>query len=729
MSFDSYTNSGQGQNLFQQLVVQANRDPVNGVDVADPGGGPYQIDRKWINLVSKNYWRYQGQGIWVKESGSIGPALDFIVPNGTSPVFPDAGGNVTLTSSDSSVTITGSPNTIDFKLETGADITKIGVDAQTSPGTNPVVPDGTGKIVLEGGATFATGTQANPIRTNSLAANTIDLQIQLAGSHGGSSTANDFGVSQFDSNQFNVTSGFVQLKGGTTPPTLGIVGDDTTVVTPNSSGNITLQGLVVANATHAKAVYTESPGANTEKIDVQLSAAIASTDVTKVGLAAFSNAQFTVDSNGFVQLVGGGTGAIETITGDDGTAVTPVSANVNILGATVANGTNAKPLYTKKTSSGTETIDIQLTEAVGSSGVNNAGIASFNSSNFVVDSNGYVSSFQSNIIGASNLGIAYSGGTFTILGANGSALSSTNPAYVTVPSLNLSGQLITFKITSNSTFKDNASGSSQIAGNTFGVSIASGAYNQDLPFFLYAVLNSAQTSPSIENTLTFMISRMPNVNTTLGSGKISYLGSGSVTTQGGFFALASITPSNYYSSSALCIGSFRMQSTSSLADWTVQTLNANDGIGRFQENTLFFVPQGAFGAAANAWYFNNGGTAPKMSQSNPLYVVTRNNIMTLWAAMGAITSNGSGSVPLQLAAPYTFGGFVYGSGYIITTSVPTATASAVLVGDRTGTNENAIEMYFTGSGSFNELLNSEVGSGSNLQDTLGYFANLLISFS
>jgi hypothetical protein len=93
----------------------------------------------------------------------------------------------------------------------------------------------------------------------------------------------------------NITSG----SGGS--GVLSIKGDDATTVLPDGAGNIQLDGLVVANGTHSKAVFTESPGPHIENIDVQVSAAIASTDVTKVGLASFDNTVFSVDANGFVQ--------------------------------------------------------------------------------------------------------------------------------------------------------------------------------------------------------------------------------------------------------------------------------------------------------------------------------------------------------------------------------------------------------------------------------------------
>ncbi len=118
-------------------------------------------------------------------------------------------------------------------------ITGVTPDAFSGPGTSPVIADASGNITIEGGATFASNTQANPIRTNSLAANKVDLQIQLAGSNASSSTANKFGVAQFDSNYFTVTSGYVtdalasySFSAYLSANTAAVTGDSTEVLIP-----------------------------------------------------------------------------------------------------------------------------------------------------------------------------------------------------------------------------------------------------------------------------------------------------------------------------------------------------------------------------------------------------------------------------------------------------------------------------------------------------------------
>jgi hypothetical protein len=95
-----------------------------------------------------------------------------------------------------------------------AAIDSINVDASTVPGTDPVLPNGSGQITVTGGQ-VATGTiGANVIRTNSTAANTYTVEIQRTTTAAAAdSTLN--GVSHFDSTSFGVdANGFVTLSTG-----------------------------------------------------------------------------------------------------------------------------------------------------------------------------------------------------------------------------------------------------------------------------------------------------------------------------------------------------------------------------------------------------------------------------------------------------------------------------------------------------------------------------------
>ena len=253
------------------------------------------------------------------------------------------------------------------------------VDAATAPGTNPVVPNGSGNITVTGGQ-VAAGTTANVIRTDSLAANTYTIQIQRSQAVA-SSTIGDNGVSHFNSAFFTVDSnGFVSLNGSAVGET--ITGNTGGALSP-TSGNWNILGTSTAAGTIP--VQTAGSG-STLTVQVQKAQAIASTDATKVGLANFNSAQFTVDANGFVST--SGTGIANTITGNSGGALSPTAGNWNIYGAATAAGST--PVTTVGSGS-TLTVDVQTSQAIASTDATKIGLAAFNSADFSVDANGFVS--------------------------------------------------------------------------------------------------------------------------------------------------------------------------------------------------------------------------------------------------------------------------------------------------------------------------------------------------
>lgn len=87
-------------------------------------------------------------------------------------------------------------------------------------------------------------------------------------------------------------------------------------------------------------------------------------------------------------------GTMLTLTGDDSTAISPdVSGNTDVQGSTVANATNAKPLYINGTAvSNLLEAEIQVGKArTGAPGdKNDAGLVSFDDTAFAVDADGYV---------------------------------------------------------------------------------------------------------------------------------------------------------------------------------------------------------------------------------------------------------------------------------------------------------------------------------------------------
>lgn len=95
-------------------------------------------------------------------------------------------------------------------------------------------------------------------------------------------------------------AGLARISSGILPPTALTqlaVQTGTSPVVP-AANTITFNGATVAAGTNP--VRTDGTGPSTVALEVQFSQAIASTNATNVGLAAFNSAQFTVDANGFV---------------------------------------------------------------------------------------------------------------------------------------------------------------------------------------------------------------------------------------------------------------------------------------------------------------------------------------------------------------------------------------------------------------------------------------------
>lgn len=184
---------------------------------------------------------------------------------------------------------------------------EVTVDAVTAPGVNPVLPDASGNITVQGAIVAA---HSVPVETHTRALNEYNIELQFASAIPSTDPV-DVGLSAYSDAQFAVDAdGFVTLFGGSTAPILGLVPDSftppgTSPVIPDGSGNITVTaGTAAAGTTPVQFV---SLAANTIKAEIQFSQAIAATDADNVGLSAFDSAYFTVDANGFVTLSAGNT--------------------------------------------------------------------------------------------------------------------------------------------------------------------------------------------------------------------------------------------------------------------------------------------------------------------------------------------------------------------------------------------------------------------------------------
>lgn len=274
----------------------------------------------------------------------------------------------------------------------GVAATNIDVDASTAPGTDPVVPDGAGNIVITGAQVASGVVGANVIRSDSLAANSVTIEIQRSTVAPGTDSSLN-GVSHFNSAQFSMdANGFVSLAGaGTAIDSIGVQ-TGTNPIVATAAGLVTINGAVVAAGTNP--VRTDGTGANTMAVEVQISQALAATDATKIGLCNFDSAAFDVDANGFVTLNGGGiaTSSFEvqanTAPGTDPVVPSAIGV-VTVNGAAVAN--HSVVIETHSRAANAYNLEIQYATSAAATDATKSGVAHFDSANFTVDANGFVS--------------------------------------------------------------------------------------------------------------------------------------------------------------------------------------------------------------------------------------------------------------------------------------------------------------------------------------------------
>lgn len=220
----------------------------------------FQKGDEWLDLVSNDWYKFikktsPTSGLWVRIGGTGGPAEDFIVDAGTSPVEPNAANEITFT-----------------------------------------------------GAQVAAGTVgANVLRSNGTGSNTLTYQIQRTAAVAASDSTNN-GVAHFDSSMFSVdANGFVQLAGsGLAVDSLGVQstsGTGVNPVVPDGAGTIEIEGAAVA-ATSIP-IQSQSTLPNNLQIQIQRASVSTGTNTTSQGIASFDDNYFTADANGYISLVAG----------------------------------------------------------------------------------------------------------------------------------------------------------------------------------------------------------------------------------------------------------------------------------------------------------------------------------------------------------------------------------------------------------------------------------------
>ena len=566
-----------------------------------------------------------------------------------------AGATVTITGEDASTTNKGIASfaTADFGVSSGA-VDLVDTVVKTVASDSGSATPSTHSFGIIGGEGIDTsGSGAN---------------ITIAGED---ATTSNKGIASFATADFGVTAGAVDLA----DTVVKSVSSDSGTVTP-SGHSFTVTGgtglstsgagatlTINASAATILSVPTDSgtatPAANAltiaggEGIDTSGAGATVTitgedASTTNKGIASFATADFGVTA-GAVDLADT---VVKTVTSDSGSA-TPTSH-----GFTIAGGEGID------TSGSGSTITITGEDASDT----NKGIATFDENDFLVTSGDVTRAARTRKIPnvTENLGITYSGSILSITAADGSALSATNPGYVTVQSKSNPGTLITIEITANQGFIDDT-GASEIIGNNFGT-VAGVAWSSVMPFYIYAVINNS------EDAIAFTLSRCPGYSFSAITANFGTPSSAVADTQGSMFSFDNITVTDYDVNPCVMIGSIRMTKTT-LDDWTVAALSIFDGIGRFQEEVAFDMPSGTQNASSGKFLLENGGTAPVFSTNDYTYIVDAHSgqVYLTVNLSGDGGTDGSGAVSVKMIIPYLpkYGSALPFNGQALVTSVGT----------------------------------------------------------
>ncbi len=339
-----------------------------------------------LNLQGPNHSLFVGRGSDVASAslsvGTNGQLL--IAATGADPAFSS------LTSTGSTISFTPGVNSLNLEAGASVPTTFTANSGSATPALN--------NINILGSSPVAGTSPVSSVASGS----TLTLNVQKSQALS-ATDATKVGLSNFDSASFTVdANGFVSLVGGSGAVIEKVnVQTGTSPIVP-SSGAITINGSTVVAGTNP--VRSDGTGANTLAIEVQTSQAIAASDATKIGLSNFNSAHFTVDANGFVDLIGGGI-AIDSIGVDAATApgtnpVAPTAAGlITVTGAQVASGVvGANVIRTDSLSANAYSIEIQRSTTNATTDSTKNGVSHFDSADFTVDANGFVSATTTGFI-------------------------------------------------------------------------------------------------------------------------------------------------------------------------------------------------------------------------------------------------------------------------------------------------------------------------------------------
>lgn len=174
-------------------------------------------------------------------------------------------------------------------------------------------------------------------------------------------------------------------------------------VLPTGAGLMTVNGAAVAAQTIP--IQSRSIALNSYQIEAQRASSSAVTNATQQGLASFNSSQFLVDASGWVSQLNGLSPSnfpVQAVTGPGVSPVVPSALGaLSISGATVAAG--VVPLQSRSIAVNSLQLEVQRASSSAATNATQQGVSSYNSAQFSVDANGWVS--QVNGLSASSFGV------------------------------------------------------------------------------------------------------------------------------------------------------------------------------------------------------------------------------------------------------------------------------------------------------------------------------------
>ena len=293
------------------VYIEANRAPT-ATDTKYRAGTYYEPNTEWrdTSVTPPDIWKLakinsKTSATWFKITGSPSGTVITLSDTAGTKVGPDATGNIQIEGTAGQIDVLSTPGSNKLTLSLpggGGAVDSFTVQANTAPGTNPVIPTALGAVTVSGNAVAA---HSVPIETRSRAANAFNVEVQYAAANA-TTDATKSGLCHFNSTQFSVdANGFVALSGGGAAIDSVNVdaasGGGTDPVVPDVNGQITVTGAQVATGTiGANVIRTNSLAANTYTVEIQRSTTAASANSAVNGVSHFDSKYFSVDSDGFV---------------------------------------------------------------------------------------------------------------------------------------------------------------------------------------------------------------------------------------------------------------------------------------------------------------------------------------------------------------------------------------------------------------------------------------------